>query len=94
MPVALLARLAVDKEFQGQKLGSILLVDALRRIYRAAQEVGIRAIEVDAKNERARAFYERYGFVPLLDDERHLYLTIKTLSKTKIGLGIISGTVQ
>jgi ribosomal protein S18 acetylase RimI-like enzyme len=86
MPVALLARLARDKEFAGQGIGELLMVDALRRIGRAATEVGIRAIEVDAKNERARAFYEKYGFKPLLDDTLHLYLPIRVLLKSKLFL--------
>lgn len=84
MPVALIARLAVDKAFQGQKLGSLLLIDALKRIVRAAAEVGIRAIEVEAKTERAARFYTHFGFQPLLDDHLHLYLPLRTLLKSKL----------
>jgi GNAT superfamily N-acetyltransferase len=85
MPVALLARLAVDKEFQGQGFGALLLVDALKRITRVAlSDVGIRAVEVDAIDDRARSFYARFGFVPLLDDARHMYLPIKTILKSRL----------
>src|SRR5688572_27164060 len=48
IPVLLLGRLAVDRQMQGQGMGSFLLIDALRRAQRPAEKVGIRAVEVDA----------------------------------------------
>jgi GNAT superfamily N-acetyltransferase len=82
VPVALLARLAVDRAAQGQGLGVELLMDALRRCRELAAVLGIFAVEVLAIDDEARRFYEKYGFTPLLDDERHLYLTVKTLEST------------
>lgn len=79
VPVALLARLAVDQAAQGQGLGAELLMDALRRCRELAAALGIFAVEVLAIDDEARRFYEKYGFAPLLDDERHLYLPMKTL---------------
>ncbi len=79
IPVALLARLAVDRSAQGQGLGAELLMDALRRCLDLAKALGIFAIEVLAIDDEARRFYEKYGFTPLLDDERHLYLPMKTV---------------
>ena len=76
MPVVLIGRLAVDRSVQGQKLGEFLLIDALRRAEYLAAKIGIRAVEVNAINESARHFYERYGFLALSDDPHHLFLPI------------------
>jgi GNAT superfamily N-acetyltransferase len=79
VPVVLLARLAVDQSVQGRRLGESLLVDALRRCLRLADELGIHGVEVDAIDTPAERFYLKYGFVPLLDRERHLFLPIATV---------------
>ena len=62
VPVMVLARLAVDVRAQGIKLGAALLQDALQRCVMVSQNMGVRAILVHALNERARQFYEHYGF--------------------------------
>jgi GNAT superfamily N-acetyltransferase len=64
IPVALLARLAVDRRRQGEGLGRSLLLDALRRVIRASDELAVRAITVDAIDARAAAFYGHFGFEP------------------------------
>lgn len=79
VPVVLLARLAVDKAARGQRLGEMLLVDALRRALSLADRVGVHAVEVDAIDAEAKAFYEKYGFVALHDQELHLYLPVTTI---------------
>jgi GNAT superfamily N-acetyltransferase len=79
VPVALLGRLAVDQAAQGQGLGAILLRDALRRCLALSRALGIYAIEVDAIDESAKRFYEKFGFVPLLDRDHHLHLPLTTL---------------
>jgi GNAT superfamily N-acetyltransferase len=81
IPVILLGRLAVDRSVQGQGLGSLLLVDALRRAEQLANLIGIRAVEVDAIDEAARTFHLRYGFTPLNDDPRHLYLPMQAIRR-------------
>jgi GNAT superfamily N-acetyltransferase len=81
VPVVLLGRLAVDQSMHGKGLGSFLLIDAFRRAIQVSAEVGIRAVEVDAIDDRARSFYLRYGFIPLLDDPNHLYLPIRVIRK-------------
>lgn len=63
IPAMILGRLAVDREFQGQGLGTALLRDAVLRVQAAAEIVGIRAILVHAVSESAKRFYEKYGFV-------------------------------
>ncbi|MEX2171853.1 MAG: GNAT family N-acetyltransferase [Pirellulales bacterium] len=79
VPVAHLGRLAVDKSTQGQGLGEFLLLDALARVARLTNEIGIQAVEVVAASENARQFYEKYGFLSLLDDQLHLYAAVGTL---------------
>ena len=82
VPVVLLARLAVDQSAQGKRLGEGLLLDALQRALDLSVGLGVYAVEVDAIDDDAVKFYQKYGFAPLLDDPLHLYLptvTIETL---------------
>jgi len=62
VPVVLLACLAVDRRWQGKGLGAALLRDALRRTRAVADQLGLRAIMVHAKDRAGRRFYERFGF--------------------------------
>jgi GNAT superfamily N-acetyltransferase len=84
IPVVHLGRLAVDLSAQGKGLGELLLIDALKRATLAAEQLGIYAVEVRALNDSAQRFYLKYGFTPLLDDELHLYLSMKTIRKLKL----------
>jgi predicted N-acetyltransferase YhbS len=79
VPVILLARLAVDRSVQGQRLREKLLVGAMKRSVELSRSIGAHAIEVDAIEPEARSFYERYGFVTLPGEELHLYLPIQTI---------------
>ncbi|TDI38304.1 MAG: N-acetyltransferase [Acidobacteria bacterium] len=81
VPIVHLARLAVHRGESGKGLGEFLLVDGLGRSLRASKEVGAFAMEVIAKNDSAKRFYEKYGFRELADDKRHLYLSMKKLKK-------------
>lgn len=63
VPVVLLGRLAVDVSTQGNNFGKWLLNDAVMRVSNLADQVGIKAIMVHAIDERAKAFYEYFGFV-------------------------------
>jgi GNAT superfamily N-acetyltransferase len=81
VPVSLLARLAVDKNEQGNGLGSALVKDALLRIERAADVLGIRAVLVHAIDEQARGFYERFDFEACPGDALHLMLLTKDLRR-------------
>ena len=65
VPGITLARLAISKSEQGQRYGEKLLVDAMIRARNAAKSVGGWGFFVDAKDEQATAFYQKYGFVPL-----------------------------
>ena len=81
VPVALLGRLAVDRRWRGQGLGSALLIDALRRVCHASEALAVYAVVVDAKDERAQAFYERFGFIALPGAVRRLFLPMRTLER-------------
>lgn len=74
LPATLLGRLAVDATAQGRGYGALLLMDALRRSLEAANEIGAMAIIVDAKDDAAAAFYAQYGFDPLPEHERRMFL--------------------
>ncbi len=83
IPVVLLARLAVDKTAQGRRLGQSLLLDAIRRVLDVAESLGVRALLVHAKHERASDFYRRLaGFEPLPGDPLALCLLLKDARKT------------
>jgi GNAT superfamily N-acetyltransferase len=84
LPLVLIGRLAVDHTVQGQGLGALLLVDALRRSLQISEQVGIRAVEVDALDDAARNFYLKFGFRSLLDDPRHLFLPMHEIRKLKL----------
>jgi GNAT superfamily N-acetyltransferase len=74
VPAVLLGRLAVERQYQGQGLGGVLLADELTRTAQA--EVGVFAMLVDAKDETAQRFYEHYGFTLLPGEARRLCLPI------------------
>lgn len=78
VPAVRIARLAVSKEAQGKGLGERLLVDALKRILAVSAEVGVHVILVDAKNDKAKAFYQHYGFNGLHDKSTTLFMPLKT----------------
>ena len=74
LPVARLARLAVDVRFQRQGLGDLLLADALQRCLRLSAEIGMVGVILDAGDEQARGWYERYEFERLPDSPLTLWL--------------------
>lgn len=83
IPVALLARLAVDRTTQGRRLGQGLLLDAIRRVVSVSDSLGIRALLVHAKHDRAAEFYRKHaGFEALLGEPLVMYLLIKDAKKS------------
>jgi GNAT superfamily N-acetyltransferase len=78
IPIALVGRLARDESGRGQGLGSVLVVDTIRRIVLTAEQIGIALILVDAKDAKAATFYQRYGFRPLPDQPLRLVITMAT----------------
>jgi len=80
-PATLIGRLAVDRHYQGRKLGATLLADALRRSYENRQTVAAMAVVVDAKDEAARSFYEHHGFIPFDDRPQRLYMPMASAGR-------------
>lgn len=76
VPVMVIARLAVDQTLQGKAIGPALLRDAVLRILQAAEIAGMRAILVHAISERAKRFYEKWGFIPSPIDPMTLMITV------------------
>jgi predicted N-acetyltransferase YhbS len=83
LPVILLARLAVDRAWQGHGNGGRLLVDALRRCVRGGREFGARAVVVDAIDEGAAAFYRHFGFRDL--EGRRLWRKLSDVAASVAG---------
>jgi GNAT superfamily N-acetyltransferase len=81
IPVMLLARMGVDLSWQGQRISSGLLKDAMRRTVQAADIAGIRAFIVHAKNEQVRDWYMQFDLTPSPSDSLHLYVLVKDLQR-------------
>lgn len=82
VPVMVLGRLAVDKDFQGRGIGSGLLRDAVLRTMQAAEIAGIRAILVHALSDAAKHFYQRHGFIASPIDPMTVMITVAEAVKT------------
>ncbi len=79
VPAILLGRLARDVLFPG--VGSLLLADALARCVRVASEIAATVIVVDTKNENARQFYAKFGFISLPKLPNRMFLPIATAAR-------------
>lgn len=78
-PAAKLARLAVDRNMQRKGLGTHMMLDAMARILRVAEHLGIIGFFVDAKNDTAAMFYRQFNFIPLPDNPLELFLPLATI---------------
>jgi ribosomal protein S18 acetylase RimI-like enzyme len=80
LPATLLGRLAIDNSFQGQGLGELLLIDALKRSYdTSVTSVASMAVIVDPLDDAAIKFYKKYGFI-LLPDSGKMFIAMDTIS--------------
>lgn len=77
VPVMVLARLAVDTRAQGNAIGASMLQDAVNRAVAVSQNAGVKALLVHALHDRAKRFYEHYGFKASSIDEMTLMLVLK-----------------
>ncbi len=79
IPVILLGRLATDKNYQGNRIGEKLLMDALHKCATTAKEtIGARAVVVDPIDDDAVSFYTKYGFTVIPDSGR-MFITINDI---------------
>jgi len=76
IPAVRIGRLATAVNVRGQRLGELLLQNAVKRILMARATLGVYAIVVDAKDEAAEAFYRKYGFRRCDPTRRQLYLSL------------------
>lgn len=79
LPTAHLGRLAVALPYRGQHLGELLLFHFLKTACDVAERIGVFAVDLFSKDDDAKRFYQKYGFIPLQDDRFHLYLPIATV---------------
>jgi len=79
LPAALIGRLAVDQRYQGRGIGSALLADAALRVLRS--DMKALALIVEAKDEKAVAFYRLQGFTPFASRPLSLYLPLETVKQ-------------
>lgn len=85
IPVAVLARLAVDQPWQGRGLGRAMFRDAAQRVAQAADAIGIRGIVVHAISEEAKQFYVTLGFQPSPREAMTLMVTLSDVREALSG---------
>ena len=81
LPATLLGRLAVDKNYRGQRLGELMLIDALKKSLVATEKVASLAVIAEAIDEKAVSFYQRYGFRSFSSREMKLYMTMQSIKE-------------
>jgi ribosomal protein S18 acetylase RimI-like enzyme len=81
----LLGRLAVSTAFRGRGLGEKLLMDALYRSLKLSEQAASTGVVVDAKDEAARSFYRKYGFIEFPKIDKRLFLPMGTIEKLFAG---------
>ncbi len=85
LPATLIGRLARDTRFRGQRMGDLLLLDALRRAFDNIGTVASLAVMVDVKDDNARRFYSKYGFLSFPDAQNRMYIPMKTVERLFAG---------
>ncbi len=82
VPCALLARLAVDINYQGKRFGEYMLMDALKRVLTVSNQIGIFSVIVHAVDESAARFYMKYGFDVFDDENKYLVISLKAINES------------
>ena len=77
----LIGRLAIDLTQQGKSLGGMLLINATKNSFEQSKKIGSLAVVVDALDEKAKKFYEHYGFISLPEKPLKLVMSMKTVAK-------------
>lgn len=80
LPSQKIARLACDRSLQGTGVGRMLMVNAFYSIAEIAKLAGVTFVEVDPKDEKAKEFYQKFGFKELYQRPLHLYLPMKQIT--------------
>ncbi len=82
IPTILMARFAVDTNYQGKGLGSALFKDAIKRTLNVSKEIGARAFVVHAKDGDAGKLYEHFQMEPFENNPFHLYMLMKDIERS------------
>ncbi len=82
LPAVRLARLAISRKEQKRGYGELLLTEAIHRTALIAEQAGVIGLFVDAKDDAARKFYVRYGFITIPEHPLQLFLPIETIRST------------
>jgi hypothetical protein len=78
-PAVKLARLSVSIQMQKKGLGAYMMINAMERVLKVAEHLGIIGFFVDAKNDEAANYYQQFGFIPLPDNPLELFLPLATI---------------
>ncbi|TPE49318.1 GNAT family N-acetyltransferase [Maribrevibacterium harenarium] len=81
LPAVLLARMGVDRHYQGQGYAKILVIDAMQRTLHINRQLGVVGLFVDAKDDALVAFYQKVGFIFLQQEIQttKLWMPIKSI---------------
>ncbi|MDA3811989.1 MAG: GNAT family N-acetyltransferase [Spirochaetaceae bacterium] len=79
IPAMRIGKLAIDSESQGNKIGALLLKDALLRAVNISSQVALHFVVVDALNEKAKSFYLKYGFSAFEENPLTLVISLETI---------------
>lgn len=82
-PSILIGRLARHTELKGTQAGDALLSHALQTVLELSQQFGVHFIVVDAKNDFAKRFYRKFGFIEFNSATNRMYLPVNTISQTR-----------
>ena len=88
LPAMLIGRLAIDENHKGKGYGSLLLVDSLKTILDLSKKVGICAVVVDALDQDALRFYQKFGFKSCQSNSMKLYLLISSVETLLSEVGL------
>jgi len=80
-PAVKLARLAVSAHRQKKGLGAYMMLNAMERVLKVAEHLGIIGFFVDAKNDEVAEYYQQFGFIPLPDSPLELFLPLTTIRR-------------
>lgn len=81
IPAILIAKLAVDRSMQGRGLGKQLLFHALARAIDVSRIVGVYGVRVDAIDENAKEFYQKFGFLECQETALSLFMLMNTITQ-------------
>jgi len=81
LPAVKIARIAVAKGLQKQGLGKYMIINAIRRVIHVSEHAGIIGLFVDAKDDGAKKYYLKFGFIPLPDHSLELFIPFNTLQQ-------------